>query len=322
MFQNKLDKLLSIKYENSVVLVSLFFKVQIKEKTLRKDILFIINPNSGRKKGEDVIRLIPKFLDQNKFNYSYQLTTHPKHAIEISSVAVKDEIDIVVAVGGDGMVNEVFQSLIHTSVVFTIIPAGSGNGVARSLGIDMTVKMALRNLNNLNIAKIDTVSFNGVPFLGISGIGFDGLIASVFSKRSKRGLFSYVKDVLNHYRKFKTSKYVIQSDDESITVDAFIVAIANTQQYGNNAFIAPNASFDDGMLDLVIIKNHSKWFFPLLIFMGFTKSLHHSKYVKYLRSSRFVVNTNYMQAHIDGEPVYGKRENIIEILPSSLNVLV
>ena len=286
-----------------------------------KEILFIINPNSGYKNGADVIKLIPKNLDLNKFKYSYILTTHKKHAIKIAAKAAKENIDIVVAVGGDGLVNEVFQSLVNTNVLFSIIPKGSGNGVARSLGIDMNIKNALKNLNNLKTKKIDTASFNGLPYLGIAGIGFDGFIAKEFSKRNKRGLLSYIKVVLKHYKDFKCSKHTISCNNELHELDAFIVAIANTQQYGNNAYIAPKANISDGMLDLVIIKKHSKWLLPTLLFKGFTKTLYKSKYVEYIKSKKFVIKTNYNKAHIDGEPINGEKENSVEVLPLSLNIL-
>ena len=288
---------------------------------MRKEILFIINPNSGHKNGADVIELIPKYLDLNKFKYSYILTTHQKHAIEISSKAVNDKIDIVVAVGGDGLVNEVFQSLVNTDLVFSIIPMGSGNGVSRSLGIDMNIKTALKNLNNLKSKKIDTATFNGLPYLGIAGIGFDGFIAKEFSKRNKRGLLSYIKVFLKHYKDFKCSKFTISCNNELHELDAFIVAIANTQQYGNNAYIAPKANISDGMLDLVIVKKHNKWLLPIILLKGFTRRLHKSKYIEYIKSKKFVIKTSYSQAHIDGEPINGKKENIIEVLPLSLNIL-
>lgn len=300
---------------------AIFRKDKLKKKTLIKEILFIINPNSGHKNGADTIELIPKYLDENKFNYSYKLTTHAKHAIEISSKAVNDKIDIIIAVGGDGLVNEVFQSLVNTNVLFSIIPLGSGNGVARSLGIDMNIKTALKNLNNLKSKKIDTVTFNGLPYLGIAGIGFDGFIAKFFSKRNKRGLISYIKLVLKHYKDFKCSKYTISCNNELHELDAFIAAIANSQQYGNNAYIAPMANMSDGMLDLVIIKKHSKWLLPILLFKGFTRRLYKSKYVEYIKSKKFVIKTNYNEGHIDGEPIKVEKENVIEVLPLSLNIL-
>ena len=161
----------------------------------------------------------------------------------------------------------------------------------------------------------------GLPYLGIAGIGFDGFIGKEFSKRNKRGLISYIKVVLKHYKDFKCSRYTISFNNELHELDAFIVAIANTQQYGNNAYIAPKANISDGMLDLVIVKKHSKWLLPILLIKGFTKKLLKSKYVEYIKSKKFVIKTNYNKAHIDGEPINSKKENIIEVLPLSLNIL-
>lgn len=287
---------------------------------MKKCILFIINPSSGHKRGAEIINLLSKYLDSSKFDYSHVLTTHAKHAIELAAQAVKDKMDIVVAVGGDGLVNEVFQSLVNTDTAFTIIPIGSGNGVARSIGVTMNIKKALSNLNNGELNKIDTASFNGQPYLGVSGIGFDGLIAWEFSKTKKRGMCSYVKIILKQLKAFRSSTYTIADDQGNHEYDAFIVTIANTQQYGNNAFIAPRAKLDNGQLDLVVIKKHSKWLLPLLAIQVMTKSIHKSKHVETLRAAKFVISTSYDQAHIDGEPILSKNNNEVVVLPKSLNI--
>ncbi len=287
---------------------------------MKQRILFIINPNSGHKRGVEIINLLPEYLDAAKFDYTHEMTTHAKHAIEIAAQAVKDKIDIVVAVGGDGMVNEVFQSLVNTDTAFTIIPMGSGNGVARSIGIDMNIRKALANLNNGKLAKMDTVLFNEHPYLGVAGIGFDGLIAWEFSKTKKRGMFSYIKIIFKQLADFQSSQYRVTSENEQKEFDAFIVTIANTQQYGNNAFIAPKAELDNGQLDLVVIKKYPKWLLPLLAIRVMTKSIDKSRYVDTLRASKFEISSTYDQAHVDGEPILSKNKNIINILPSSLNI--
>lgn len=287
---------------------------------MKKSILFIINPNSGHKRGTKTIKLIPKCLDATKFEYSYQLTTHAKHAIELAAKAVEDKVDIVVAVGGDGLVNEVFQCLVHTDTAFSIIPMGSGNGIARSLGIAMNVKTALTNLNSGNITKIDTVLFNGQPYLGVAGIGFDGFIAWEFSKTSKRGFWAYLKLIFRQVLGYRSSTFLIHDGLRHWKFDAFIVTIANGQQYGNDAFIAPQAELDNGLLDLVVVKNHSKWFSPLLAIQVMTKNIHKSRHVEIIRGEKFQIKTSYDYAHIDGEPISPKNENEIEILPKSLSI--
>ena len=287
---------------------------------MKKSVLFIINPNSGHKRGSDIIELIPKYIDSSKFEYSHELTAYAKHAIKIAAKAVKDNVDIVVAVGGDGLVNEVFQSLIYTKTAFSIIPMGSGNGVARSLGIPMNIKKALLKLNNGQLTKIDTVSFNGQPYLGVAGIGFDGLIAREFSKTDKRGIFSYIKLIFRQLISFQSSKYIVVASEKQTSFDAYIVTIANTQQYGNDAFIAPEAKLDDGQLDLVIVKKHSKWVLPLLVIQVMTKSIHKSKHVETIRAAKFRIISSYRQAHIDGEPILSKNKNEVEVLSLSLNI--
>ena len=288
--------------------------------TLKQRILFIINPTSGYKRGVKVIKLLPKYIDINKFDYSHEVTTHAKHAIEIAKQAVIDKFDIVVAVGGDGLVNEVFQSLVNTDTAFSIIPFGSGNGIARSIGTNINIKKALLEFNNACLAKMDTVSFNGQPYLGVAGIGFDGLIAQEFSNTKKRGILSYIKIFFKQLNAFQSSKYRIISDRGQQDFDAFIVAIANTQQYGNGAFIAPKAELVNGKLDLVVIRKHPKWLLPILLTQLMTKRIHKSKYVETIRASKFAIKSSYHQAHIDGEPILCKNENEVIILPNSLNI--
>lgn len=287
---------------------------------MKKKILFIINPNSGHKRGADIIELIPQYIDSSKFEYSYELTTHGKHAIDIASRAVQNNIDIVAAVGGDGLVNEVFQNLVNTDVAFTVIPIGSGNGVARSLGIPMNIKKAIEQLKNGKLTKIDTVLFNDQPYLGVAGIGFDGFIAWEFAKIEKRGFWSYVKLIIKQMKAFRSSAYIVKDGKNEWSFNAFIVTIANGQQYGNNAFVAPEAKLNNGQLDLVIVKKHLKWLSPLLAIQVMTGNINKSRHVETIRASKFEINTSYTYAHIDGEPILAKTRNYIEVLPSSLNI--
>jgi len=285
---------------------------------LKKSILFIINPNSGHKRGSAIIELIPQYLNLTKFDYKCEMTTHAKHALDITKQAVIEKVDIVIAVGGDGLVNEVFQCLVHTDTSFSIIPMGSGNGIARSMGIDMNIKKALQNLNSAKIAKIDTALFNGQQYLGVAGIGFDGFIAWEFSKTSKRGFWSYIKLVFRQIATYKSTKFIVSSDNNQWEFDAFIVTIANGQQYGNDAFIAPHAELDNGQLDLVVIKKHYKWMSPLLAIQVMTKNTHKSRHVEIIRAPKFIIKSSNKYAHIDGEPISPKNENVVKIIPSSL----
>jgi len=288
----------------------------------KKEILFIINPNSGNKKGALVADVVDAYLDTNKFNYKVVLTEYAGHAIEITANAVNEKIDCVVAVGGDGMINEVFQSLVNTSTALGIIPFGSGNGVARSLGIPMNYKRAIKLLNRASIRIIDTGRFNEKPFLGVAGIGFDGLISAEFSRSASRGLKTYLKLILKNFFNYQSNDYSIEVKDQRIDAKAFIIAFANTNQYGNNAIIAPNARVDDGKLDIVVFKDMPKWKIPIVAMKIMNGTIHNSKDVIILQNAEVKVSTNASEAHIDGEPISTNKENTVHIIPNSLRVMV
>lgn len=288
----------------------------------KKKLLFIINPNSGKKDASRVINTIPKYLDKDKFSYTFELTEYAEHAIEITQKAVIDKVDVVVAVGGDGIVNEIFQALVHTKTALAILPKGSGNGIARSLKIPMNTRKAIQKLNSASEKTIDTCLFNDQPFLGVSGIGFDGLISSEFAKMKKRGLKTYVKLILLKMMNYKSQSYHFEVGDVSFSTKAFIVAFANTEQYGNNAIIAPKAKLDDGKIDLVIFKDFSKWLIPLIALKVMTKSIYNSKHIINHTASLVKVSTSAKEAHLDGEPIVANQNNTIKVVPNSLDVFV
>lgn len=289
---------------------------------IKKKLLFIINPNSGNKDASKVINTIPKYLDKDKYSYTFELTEYAEHATQIAQKAVIDKVDIVVAVGGDGIVNEIFQALVQSKTALAILPKGSGNGIARSFGIPMNIQKAIQKLNNASIKTIDTCLFNDKPFLGISGIGFDGLISSEFAKMKKRGLKTYVKLILLKMMNYQSQLYHLEVGDINFSTKAFIVAFANTQQYGNNAIIAPKAKLDDGKIDLVIFKDFSKWLVPLIALKVMTKSIYNSKYIINYTAPLIKVFTNAKEAHLDGEPIMATQNNIIKVVPRSLHIFV
>lgn len=288
--------------------------------TIKKNLLFIINPHSGNKTAKSIIELVPKYLDEEKFSWSYAYTEYANHATEIAKNAVNDKTDIVIAVGGDGMVNEVFQSLVNTDTAFSIIPKGSGNGVARSYGIPMNAIKAIKNLNDGSFITVDTCLFNERPFLGVAGIGFDGRISALFASKKKRGLKGYIRLILIELFNYSHHRFKITFDNNNVEHIAFIVAFANTQQYGNNAYIAPTAKFDDGKLNIVIINKFSKWLIPILAIRIMTKSILHLKFVNKYETSHITVTTSAKDAHVDGEPITADVINEISIVPKSLKV--
>ena len=286
----------------------------------RRKLLFIINPHSGNKSAKSIVDLVPKYLNSEKFEWEFALTESANHATIIAREAVRDKVDVVVAVGGDGMVNEVFQSLVHTKTAFSIIPKGSGNGVARSFGIPMNTIKAIKNLNDGSLILVDTCLFNKKPYLGVAGIGFDGTISALFASKNQRGLKTYIKLIVKKFFGYSPHNFKIYFENQELEHNAFIVAFANTQQYGNNAKIAPTAKYDDGKLNVVVINAISKWRLPFLALRMFTKSIQGSKYVSCYETSHITLRTNAKDAHVDGEPITVDVINEISVVPKSLKV--
>jgi len=285
-------------------------------------ITFIINPISGHGKKKTIEKNIKKYLD-SRFLVDIKYTEAPRHAIELSRIASEDS-DIVVAVGGDGSIHEVAQSLVSTNTKLAIIPMGSGNGLARHLKIPLDVKKALDLINQSKSKKIDVLDFGDSYGFNVSGIGFDAHIAHEFSNYHKRGFVSYLKISLTEFLKYKPKKYSIQIDDkEAFDMDAFSISMANSSQFGNNAFIAPNAIIDDGFFELVIISPFRKRNSPALGIKLFTKQINKSRFLNiYLAKKITIKALDLFEVHKDGEAV-GKTNTLsVKIKSSALEVII
>ena len=284
-------------------------------------LLFIINPNSGVQSKDKVIQLIEKHLDHSKFNYQVIYTEHPKHAVTLSKDGVLNKLDAVIAVGGDGSVNEVGQALIHTNTALGILPFGSGNGLARSLKIPMDTVEAIKCINRFKRKRIDTATINGEPFLGTAGLGFDAHVGWKFSEFGQRGFFSYMKVTASEFYKFIPDRYTIEVDGKNIESHAFLVSFANSSQYGNNAWIAPSAEIDNGLISVCVLEQFPALMVPDMIFKLFSKQLEKSKYYKTYKGKEIKIKHHRDIAHIDGEPIKVKEDLVIKVLPSSLDVI-
>ncbi len=290
--------------------------------TLKKhQILFIVNPTSGDIPKEKTIAKVQQLINVDKIDYQIIITERAKHAIELSKEAVKNNIDAVIAVGGDGSVNEVGRSLIHTDVAMGILPLGSGNGLARHLKIPMNIEGAIEKINQFSSKKIDTATINEEVFLGTAGLGFDAHVGWKFSEFGKRGFFSYMQITANEFFKYKTDQYSLEIDGKTIESDAFLVSFANSSQFGNNAWIAPSAEIDDGMISLCVLEKFPALLAPDMIFKLFSKRLEKSKYYKIYKGKEIKIKHHRGLAHIDGEPIRVKEDLIIKVLPSSLHVI-
>lgn len=283
-------------------------------------ILFIINPISGTVKKSGVQQLIQTHLDSTKFDYTIAYTEYPLHATEIAKKEA-DNYKIIVAVGGDGTVHEVGLGLIHTNTILGILPMGSGNGLARHLNIPMSTKKAIINLNQFKCKVIDTVKINDTYFLGAGGIGFDAHISNLFASSKTRGFITYIKISINEFFKYQEQEYELQIEGNTFKRKAFLITFANSNQYGNNAFIAPNSIIDDGFISIVILKKFSLLYAIPLAIKLFTKKINSSKFVEEIKVKKALIISPSQEIHLDGEPLLTNREINIEVLPKSLNVI-
>lgn len=283
---------------------------------------FIVNPISGGGKQLKLIPLLDKYLDKSRFDYEIVQTNHPKHAKDLTTEAVNNNYDLVVAVGGDGSVNEVGRRLIHTHCALGIIPSGSGNGMARTLGIPLGWKRAIHRLNKAEVTTIDTGLINNEKFIGLAGIGFDGLIAHKFDKAATRGLKTYLRLITKHIPRFKTFGCSLKSAAGTFKGEAAVVVAANSQQWGNEAKIAPTASLTDGKMAFVILPKLPTWRIPSLAFEIMAGSLHRTNLAEVIHCEEAILNTDYTLAHVDGEPVEFTGEVKISCVPASLRVMV
>ena len=283
--------------------------------------LFVINPASGNKKKKKIVKCIYKFLPIEDFNIIYWKNS--QQDIEYYIKKNLKDFDIIVAVGGDGTVNAVAQTLINTKTTLAIIPCGSGNGLARHLGIPLNIRKAIKGLSTGKIIAIDTCTVNNINFLSTCGIGFDAHVSSIFANSLNRGLLSYVMIVLKHFWKYKPDEYELIVNEIPTYKKALLITIANSDQYGNNAIIAPEANIQDGKINISIVKPFPFYSSFGVVIKLFNRSIHHSKYVETIQTeSVTLIRSKPDIMQYDGESVnMGKKLNI-RVIPKSLKVLV
>ena len=290
--------------------------------TPKISILFIINPISGTGEKKIVEQLIKEELTHSKFEVSIRYTEAVGHATVIAKEGVETCVDVIVAVGGDGSVNEVAKGLIGTNVKMGIIPAGSGNGFARHLNIPMDKRKAVILLNKLHSKSVDTASVNDQLFVGTAGVGFDAHIGLKFDEASTRGFWTYLKLTFKEYFNYREQSYQISIDQKkTINEKAFFMSFCNINQWGNNVFISPNSKIEDGLIRVVLIRKMNLLSVPFFAFRLFSKSVDKSKYYKEFSGKKVEVNQAINLIHIDGEPIRLGQKLFVEIKPSSLEVI-
>ena len=219
----------------------------------KKQILALINPISGTANKDYLPETIRQVVDSSIFDLSIRFTQRPNHAYQLAKEAAGNGYYGVIAVGGDGTVNETASALCDTDTALGIVANGSGNGLARHLDIPMDINEALEIINSRNIGQYDYCTANDHPFFCTCGVGFDAQVSAKFAKSGKRGPLSYVKSAVSEYLKYRPQSYRITSPEGTIAEKAFIIACGNASQYGNNAYISPNADMQDGLIDVTVI---------------------------------------------------------------------
>jgi diacylglycerol kinase (ATP) len=281
--------------------------------------LFILNPGSGV---PPLNFVISKDLDRRK-NELYLRKSLTK---EDTGNLIKENFDnhtVFVAAGGDGTVHTVASQLVNTDKILGVFPLGSGNGFAKEFGFKMNIRSLLADIKKAESMDIDVIEINDKLCLNVAGIGLDSFVAHSFSTLKLRGFIPYVWLTLKTFLQLRPFQVAIKCGGEDIvSEELFVLTIANTRQFGNNAFIAPDALPNDGMIDVVLIRPFPKILGPLFIIRLFTKRINKSKYVSHFKTDReLVIQTQETRFHVDGEPFCISGEVIVRIKQEVLKVL-
>lgn len=264
----------------------------------------IVNPRSGTSEKGKVIKKAIEQLLAAGWNVEAAYTERPGHATELAAQAVLAGFNAVVAVGGDGTVNETARALVNTQTALGIIPMGSGNGLARHMNIPMNPFKAIEIISAGNVEECDYCSVNDTPFFCTFGMGFDAAVADRFaSTPGNRGFVNYIRSTLLEFIEYKPESYTIYSNNKTIAEDAFVIACCNAAQYGNNAFIAPLASITDGLMDVTIIHSGNKFSHALSGIDMMIGTIHDNTRIHTFRTAELTIErSGNGPVQIDGEP--------------------
>lgn len=291
-----------------------------------KRIIFIVNPISGTSGKAMVLKLVESNLDKDKYDYDIVKTKYQGHAAEIASQAAAQGVDIVCAIGGDGTVNEIARSLVHTNTALAIIPCGSGNGLARHLHIPGDPVGAIKVLNEGLIQPMDYGIINGRPFFCTCGVGFDAFISMKFAEAGKRGPLTYIENVLKNGLKYNPEQYEIDiegeeggGEDEHKSYKAYLISCANASQYGNNVYIAPQASVRDGYMDVTIMEPFGVMEAPQVSIQLLNGNIDKNSLIKTFRCKKVKIKRSAPGAvHYDGDPIELGKDIEVSIVPEGL----
>jgi len=289
------------------------------DSTRIKRSLFILNPHAGV---IPVKILLSEELRRRKNELSYFKSL----SIDESGARIKqsfDKYDVFIAAGGDGTVRSVASEIIGTKKILGVLPMGSGNGFAKELGFRPNIRSLIKDIKKFECLEVDVIKINDMICLNVAGTGLDSFVAHSFDKTRARGLGSYIWLTIKNIISLRPVHIDLKiTGEETVSEDVFAFTVANTRQFGNNAFIAPEARPNDGIIDIVIVKPFPKIIAPVIAFRLFRGTLKNSKYVKYIKTDKpFVIKTDETRFHIDGEPVIISGDVNVHIKRNALSVL-
>ncbi|HBG71467.1 MAG: hypothetical protein A2W93_14540 [Bacteroidetes bacterium GWF2_43_63] len=288
----------------------------------RKSII-IINPVAGSRRKSNAENRIRSWIESNKIDCRIETTRYRNHANELASKALSEGFNHFVVSGGDGTLNEVASAIyLQHNVSFGIVPEGSGNGLALHLRLPLKTEKALEIAFGNKVSPSDVGLFNGIPFFSVAGVGFDAMVAYRFSQKKGRGLRNYVLAVMQNYPGFKPTEYSVEAVGKTITGKFLMISFANSNQFGNNTSLSPDASLSDGLIDLCLMKKVPVPAAALLSPLLFLKKFNLTRFLKIIRTEKAKITVQLpAHYHIDGDPFELKNAEIwLDTLPAALNI--
>ncbi|MDQ2719296.1 MAG: YegS/Rv2252/BmrU family lipid kinase [Bacteroidota bacterium] len=297
---------------------------------MSRNILFFINPISGAKSKSQLEKKIIKKCGERNIAFEILFTSKDGDYNFLKNKIEKDSITDIVICGGDGSLSPIISSILNTKINVGIIPLGSGNGLARTAHIPKSIDNALEIIFKGNASYVDAFLINNNLSCHVSGLGFDAKVAHEFSRQRSRGLSTYTKQAVKNFFSAKTYSFIIETNVGGFSTSAFLVCIANSNQFGNNFKIAPKASINDGLLDIVIVKKNNKF---KIVFAFLSQILSgkisntdekdfHKKDILYFQAKNIIIkNPDHAPLHIDGDPAETNSEFSIEILPAAYKLI-
>ncbi|RZK24100.1 MAG: diacylglycerol kinase family lipid kinase [Hymenobacter sp.] len=284
---------------------------------------FIFNPTAGTNRRADFPALLTQhFGTAARGDYELRPTEGPGHATELARAAAQAGCRVVVAVGGDGTVNEVGQGLLHQpATALGIVPRGSGNGLARHLKVPLNLEAAVRRLRQPTFSRMDVGRVNGQPFFCTAGLGFDARVSQMFARAGSRGLSTYLRVTLHEYQTFEPVPVVVETNGVTLATDCYVLAFANASQYGNNAYIAPNADLRDGLLDMCLMDALPPWRAVQVVLGMALGTLPRTGGAAYRHTSHTTVRAAApLGCHADGDYLGHATDYTFDVLPLALEV--